>query len=70
LCPQRGELLLLGVSVIIIIIIIIIIFGFIIFGYFASQTEGFLLSLPKLFTSIEEAVTEAFLLRACAAQVA
>jgi hypothetical protein len=51
---------------IVIIIISIIVFGFIIFGYFASKTEAFLLSLPKLCTSFEEA----FLLRACAAQVA
>jgi hypothetical protein len=51
---------------IIIIIITIIVVSLIIFGYFASQTEGFLLSLPKLCTGVEEAL----FLRTCAAQVA
>jgi hypothetical protein len=44
----------------------IIVVSLIIFGYFASQTEGFLLSLPKLCTGVEEAL----FLRTCAAQVA
>jgi hypothetical protein len=48
----------------IIIIIIIIFVSLIIFGEFASQTEGLLLSLPKLCTGLEEAL----LLRTGAAQ--
>jgi hypothetical protein len=38
----------------IIIIIIIIFVSLIIVGEFASQTEGLLLSLPKLCTGLEE----------------
>jgi hypothetical protein len=52
----------LGSSLIIIIIIIFV--SLIIFGDFASQTEGLLLSLPKLCTGLEEAL----LLRTGAAQ--
>jgi hypothetical protein len=40
----------------IIIIIIIIFVSLIIFGECASQTEGLLLSLPKLCTGLEEAL--------------
>jgi hypothetical protein len=40
----------------IIIIIIIIFVSLIIVGEFASQTEGLLLSLPKLCTGLEEAL--------------
>jgi hypothetical protein len=53
---QRGELVLLVWSVSIIIIIIIIFVNLIIFGEFASQTKGLLLSLPKLCTGLEEAL--------------
>jgi hypothetical protein len=61
---QRGKLVLLVWGVSIIIIIIIIFVSLIIFGEFASQTEGLLLSLPKLCTGLEEAL----LLRTGAAQ--
>ena len=61
---QRGKLVLLVWGVSIIIIIIIIFVSLIIFGDFASQTEGLLLSLPKLCTGLEEAL----LLRTGAAQ--
>jgi len=54
----------LGRSLIIIIIIIFV--SLLIFGEFASQPEGLLLSLPKLCLGDQEAL----FLRACAAQVA
>jgi hypothetical protein len=51
---------------IIIIIISIIVVSLIILDDVASKKEGFLLSLPKLCTGVEEAL----FLRICAAQVA